>query len=85
MIYLWNFDTTEHKDIRRVFKSFGLYFVGGKSLIEIGQMMVSEKSKQPSAEELSSFIYQYKKDLGGRCRKSVDLRNFHEDCFNKGL
>lgn len=63
MIYLWNFDTTEHKDIRRVFKNFGLYFVGGKSLIEIGQMMVPEKGKQPSAEELSNFIYTYKKGL----------------------
>ena len=33
MIYLWNFDTTENKDIRFVFKNFGLYFLGGKSLI----------------------------------------------------
>lgn len=63
MIYLWNFDTTEHKDIRRVFKNFGLYFVGGKSLLEIGQMMVPERNKQPSAEELSTFIYTYKKGL----------------------
>ncbi len=63
MIYLWNFDTTEHKDIRFVFKNFGLYFVGGKSLIEIGETMVPAKTKQASAEELSNFIYQFKKGL----------------------
>ncbi len=63
MIYLWNFDTTEHKDIRLVFKNFGLYFVGGKSLLEIGKTMVPEKNRQQSAEDLSNFIYQYKKGL----------------------
>ena len=68
MIYLWNFDTSEHKDIRRVFKSFGLYFVGGKSLLEIGEMMVPAKTKQPSAEELSEFISQHKKALPGYYR-----------------
>ncbi len=68
MLYLWNFDTTEHKDIRRVFKNFGLYFVGGKTLLEIGEMMVPKKTSQPSAEELKSFIYQYKKGLPGYYR-----------------
>lgn len=63
MIYLWNFDTSEHKDIRRVFKNFGLYFVGGKSLLEIGKMMVPEKSIQNSAEDLRTFIYGHKKGL----------------------
>lgn len=68
MIYLWNFDTTEHKDIRRVFKNFGLYFVGGKTLLEIGEMMVPQRNNQPSAEELKTFIHHYKKGLPGYYR-----------------
>jgi len=68
MLYLWNFDTTEHKDIRKVFKNFGLYFVGGKTLLEIGQMMVPQKTSQPSADELKGFIHQYKKGLPGYYR-----------------
>lgn len=63
MLYLWNFDTSEHKDIRLVFKNFGLYFVGGKSLIEIGQMMVPLDKKKGSANELRDFIYGHKKGL----------------------
>jgi hypothetical protein len=63
MVYQWNFDNTEHKDIRLVFKNFGLYFVGGKSLLEIGQMMVPDPVKSGSSVELREFIYGHKKGL----------------------
>ncbi len=56
LIYLWNFDTTEHKDIRFVFRNFGKYFTDNKSLIEIGEMMIPLKDKQASAQELRNYI-----------------------------
>ena len=56
LIYLWNYDTTEHKDIRFVFKNFGLYFTANKSLIEIGEMMIPEHTHTNSANELRNYI-----------------------------
>lgn len=63
MIYLWNFDTTEHKDIRFVFRNFGRYFTDHKSLIEIGQMMIPERNQQASANELRKYIDENKNIL----------------------
>ncbi len=63
MIYLWNFDTTEHKDIRFVFRNFGKYFTDGKSLIEIGEMMIPLKDQQHSANELRKYIDENKNIL----------------------
>jgi len=56
MIYLWNFDTTEHKDIRFVFRNFGKYFTDKKSLVEIGEFMLPAKKSQASANELRKYI-----------------------------
>lgn len=56
MIYLWNFDTTEHKDIRFVFRNFGKYFTDNKSLIEIGEIMIPARNQQASANELRKYI-----------------------------
>lgn len=56
MLYLWNFDTTEHKDIRFVFRNFGKYFTDNKTLVEIGEMMIPLKAQQNSANELRKYI-----------------------------
>ncbi len=68
MIYLWNFDTTEHKDIRFVFRNFGKYFTDNKTLIEIGEMMIPLKDKQNSAIELRKYIDENKEILPGYYR-----------------
>jgi len=68
MAYLWNFDTTEHKDIRFVFRNFGKYFTDNKSLVEIGEMMIPLKNQQVSANELRKYIDENKSILPGYYR-----------------
>lgn len=63
MVYLWNYDTTEHKDIRFVFRNFGQYFTDNKSMIEIGEMMMPAKRDQTAANELRAYIYENRSAL----------------------
>jgi hypothetical protein len=60
MVYLWNFDTTEHKDVRFVFRNFGGYFTHNQSLLDIGEKMVPQKNKQDSATELRKYIDEHR-------------------------
>lgn len=63
IIYLWNYDTTEHKDVRFVFKNFGHYFTENKSLVQVGEMMIPENRRQTSANELRKYIDENKEIL----------------------
>lgn len=62
-IIFWNYDTTEHKDVRFVFKSFGKYFTDDFSLLDVGQYIYKEKPLSESKQQIRTYLYTNKNKL----------------------